>query len=91
MCILCSLRMHICKGLQYNVNDAGWVNKYFEDIFPNHIRGTQEDAHEMLLFLLDAIDRQQQRIRRSLPGKISSIVEQVFDGKIRCECKAFLS
>uniref|UniRef100_A0A914Y5H2 Ubiquitin carboxyl-terminal hydrolase 36 n=1 Tax=Panagrolaimus superbus TaxID=310955 RepID=A0A914Y5H2_9BILA len=39
----------------------------------------------MLLFLLDAIDRQQQKIRRSHPGKNSSIVEQIFDGKVRCE------
>ena len=62
-------------------------NKYFDDIFPSHQRGSQEDAHEMLLFLLDAIDRQQQKISRSQPGKISSIVEQVFDGKVRCECE----
>lgn len=51
------------------------------------MRGSQEDAHEMLLFLLDSIDRQQQSIRRSQPGKFSSIVEQVFDGKVRSECK----
>ena len=86
-CLLCSLRMHFFTGLTREVNDASWINKYLEDIFPNHMRGSQEDAHEMLLFLLDSIDRQQQSIRRSQPGKFSSIVEQVFDGKVRSECK----
>jgi ubiquitin C-terminal hydrolase len=84
-CLLCSLKGHFYNALNHPVVDANWINRYLDDIFPNHIRGSQEDAHEMLLFLLDAIDRQQQRIRRSQPGKHSSIVEQIFDGKVRSE------
>jgi ubiquitin carboxyl-terminal hydrolase 36/42 len=72
-------------GLSRDINDASWINKFLEDIFPTHVRGSQEDGHEMLLFLLDAVDRQQQKLRRSQPGKFSSIVEQVFDGKVRSE------
>uniref|UniRef100_A0A914XX92 Ubiquitin carboxyl-terminal hydrolase 36 n=1 Tax=Panagrolaimus superbus TaxID=310955 RepID=A0A914XX92_9BILA len=84
-CLLCDLKHHFEHSIVNHVVDANWINRYLDDIFPNHIRGSQEDAHEMLLFLLDAIDRQQQKIRRSHPGKNSSIVEQIFDGKVRCE------
>uniref|UniRef100_A0A7E4ZVG6 Ubiquitin carboxyl-terminal hydrolase 36 n=1 Tax=Panagrellus redivivus TaxID=6233 RepID=A0A7E4ZVG6_PANRE len=83
-CLICALKGHFHRSLRQQ-SSANWINKYIDDIFPNHITGHQEDAHEMLLFLLDAIDRQQQRLNRSQHGKFSSIIEQVFDGKVRCE------
>uniref|UniRef100_A0A1I7WPV6 Ubiquitin carboxyl-terminal hydrolase 36 n=1 Tax=Heterorhabditis bacteriophora TaxID=37862 RepID=A0A1I7WPV6_HETBA len=59
------------------------------EIFPSHIHGMQEDAHELLSLLLDAVDppvgynKQNGALPSGVSSKPSTPIEQIFGGTLR--------
>ncbi|PAV68789.1 hypothetical protein WR25_20969 isoform A [Diploscapter pachys] len=58
-CFACGYRLQYLKKLYNNVQpvmSTMWIRSFLKKIFPNHIQGMQEDAHELLTLLLDALE-----------------------------------
>ncbi|KAH7717767.1 ubiquitin carboxyl-terminal hydrolase [Aphelenchoides avenae] len=56
-CLMCALRDHCVRVFLNDCPQSStWMYGYLKNIFPRHQIGQQEDAHEMLTLLLDALD-----------------------------------
>ncbi|GMT34826.1 hypothetical protein PFISCL1PPCAC_26123 [Pristionchus fissidentatus] len=91
-CVACSLRdNHLNKTFRMQVPmETRWIGSHLRRIFPSHSFGMQEDAHELLSLLLDAIDPppgwNRENGNKELPTnklKPSTPIEQIFGGTLR--------
>jgi len=85
-CIHCELRKHVSMALDEKAEKAFWAvipRNILPVIFPSHEDGMQEDAHEMLILLLGALDPP---LPKPLDGRELSLAEkstpiqQIFGG-----------
>jgi len=86
-CVHCELRKHVILALtEKEAFHAIILRNILPAIFPSHEDGMQEDAHEMLILLLDALDRP---LPKPLDGRELSLAEkstpiqQIFGGTIK--------
>ncbi|KAF8386023.1 hypothetical protein PRIPAC_75165 [Pristionchus pacificus] len=91
-CVACAVRDHHLQRT-FRANgpmETRWIGQHLRRIFPSHSFGMQEDAHELLSLLLDAIDPppgwNREAGNKELPTnklKPSTPVEQIFGGTLR--------
>uniref|UniRef100_A0A0M3K324 Ubiquitin carboxyl-terminal hydrolase 36 n=1 Tax=Anisakis simplex TaxID=6269 RepID=A0A0M3K324_ANISI len=56
-CFACALGEHVRRAIASSGPfKAQWIQPYLRKIFPSHKPGYQEDAHELLSLILDALD-----------------------------------
>lgn len=91
-CVACALREnHLVRTFRQNgPMETRWIGQHLKRIFPSHSFGMQEDAHELLSLLLDAIDPppgwNRENGNKELPTnklKPSTPIEQIFGGTLR--------
>ncbi|GMR32941.1 hypothetical protein PMAYCL1PPCAC_03136, partial [Pristionchus mayeri] len=91
-CVACALRQfHLSRTFTTSgPMDTRWIASHLKRIFPSHAFGMQEDAHELLSLLLDAIDPppgwNREQGNKELPTnklKPSTPIEQIFGGTLR--------
>ncbi|GMT03478.1 hypothetical protein PENTCL1PPCAC_25652 [Pristionchus entomophagus] len=91
-CVGCAIRdNHLGRTFRLNgAMETRWIGSHLKRIFPSHSFGMQEDAHELLSLLLDAIDPppgwNRDNTNKELPTnklKPSTPIEQIFGGTLR--------
>uniref|UniRef100_A0A914SIP5 Uncharacterized protein n=1 Tax=Parascaris equorum TaxID=6256 RepID=A0A914SIP5_PAREQ len=56
-CFVCAMGEHVRRAITSSGPfKAQWIQPYLKKIFPSHRPGYQEDAHELLTLILDALD-----------------------------------
>lgn len=90
-CFVCALGNHMRHAINScNAFKPNWIQPHLKRIFPAHISGYQEDAHELFNLLLDALDppastKQTNSLSHSsmLDTRPSTPIEQIFGGTLR--------
>ncbi|VDM43964.1 unnamed protein product [Toxocara canis] len=105
-CFVCAMGEHVRKALTSpGPFRANWIQPYLKKIFPTHMPGYQEDAHELLTLILDALDptppasAKQNAPSASTSNQFrcvhlreqcsSTPMEQMFGGALRNEIRCF--
>jgi hypothetical protein len=75
-------------SLQYEAFSMNCKHPNSPEIFPQHRNGAQEDAHEMLILLLSALEPQQSKqtpygLKNHQQTSQSTLIEQIFGGSLR--------
>ncbi|VDN23052.1 unnamed protein product [Gongylonema pulchrum] len=95
-CLLCELGRHVRRAItSTGPFTADWIKPYLRGIFPAHIYGNQEDAHEFWTLLLAALDSAASNgmknsgyngsPKKNGEPRLTTRLEQMFYGKLRHE------
>uniref|UniRef100_F1KWJ3 Ubiquitin carboxyl-terminal hydrolase 36 n=1 Tax=Ascaris suum TaxID=6253 RepID=F1KWJ3_ASCSU len=99
-CFVCAMGEHVRRAITSSGPfKAQWIQPYLKKIFPSHRPGYQEDAHELLTLILDALDptppaaaKQHNGPATNAPNQepsASTPMEQLFGGALRNEIRCF--
>ncbi|KAH7694753.1 ubiquitin carboxyl-terminal hydrolase, partial [Aphelenchoides avenae] len=94
-CLMCA---HCIRVFLNDCSQSStWMYGYLKNIFPRHQNGQQEDAHEMLTLLLDALDSASPKPAKDINGNLagsgdepSTPTQQIFGGVLRNKGQYFL-